>query len=62
MKFLGIFKRGDTIKYSVNFHDDTGATANPTSPLARVKMPDDNYFNQVLSDVKGKHSKIFNYR
>lgn len=43
MKFLGKFKIGDTIRYSVNFHDDLNTTVDPTSPAARHRKPDNTY-------------------
>lgn len=43
MKFLGTFKVGDTIRYSVNFHNDANTTADPANPAARHRKPDNTY-------------------
>jgi hypothetical protein len=45
MKFLGTFKVGDTIRYSVNFHDDANTTVDPDGGTlgARHRKPDDSY-------------------
>lgn len=45
MKFLGRFKAGSTIRYSVQFHDDSNTTVDPTSPAARHRKPDDTFAN-----------------
>lgn len=51
MKYLGKFKIGDTIRYSVNFHDDSNTTADPTSPIARMRKPD-NSFQTITTPAK----------
>lgn len=45
MKFLGTFKVGDTIRYSVQFHNDANTTVDPASPAARHRKPDNTYAN-----------------
>lgn len=43
MKFLGRYKAGATIRYSVQFHNDSNTTVDPTNPAARYRKPDDTF-------------------
>jgi hypothetical protein len=54
MKFLGIFRRGDLVKYSVNFHDDANTTVDPTGAICEILRPDDVDFNVVPAKIDGK--------
>lgn len=40
---LGTYKAGDAIRYRAQFHDDTGAVADPSTPFARLERADGSF-------------------